>query len=1008
MGKNQKLKLTVIIGVLLALWGILYLFGHSAIVSGYLKGFTEEQLHRNGIKNITVGKVYLNIFPLNLELREVSLGDERGEGIFSARTMKLYPSVWEIIRKRFKIARIAVSEADLRLTDTDLTVIRALGSGGAGGGLGVEVGSIDVRKSKISYRGRDVSIESEGVRISAVLSGNPSMNIRVPKLHARAGAIEIRNMSVKGMVSLRESMLTIRSLHAASEKSSADFHGTYSIRGQELSGDLKANLDVVELGNYIRGENLKNGNVLVQGKLHYSNKALTTEMKVSGGFYIETLMSSLNLTVPIRGFTKFSGAVTIHNNQITGRADAELVKGHLYGIDVDRATVTVVYDGKELTFTNGKASVYGGTAEVNVALAMPTVETFMVAVDVDKVNAKDLLKLIGLELPLPLGVVTGSLRTEGHTFSPEGWFIAHFNPETGTVMMRISTAKGKFSAQGDQVRLQSVEIKTLVSTANFSGEMNTRDNTLSISGTANTGDMADIVKPYTEDVRGYGFGSYTVSGKLNDPDVAGIIRITDIGYGKYTFNSLESVFRYNAGNIIIKNMTLASGGEKHTISGSIRVKDRQKGFNIDDVVFDLKADIHRLGVKPALELFGYSLPVDGFAAGNVWFSGTIHDVKAQAHVKISPVSVYGYDIDSVESDVLVEKGVFSFPEITAVKEKSVVAMNLRINREGAYEVRIPKGYIQVSHLPFKSPVQQGVIEFTAEGKGMLSDPVLTARAKLVGFMAENVPLGYGDMRVVLEKKTLSLSGELFDRKCSLTGTVSMTGDYPWKLNAAFQRGAYDIIAVAILKEIPEDLMFNLEGKLQAWGDRYHVDGFVDLDTLNISMYGYNFSNASNIRLALKDRQVTFDKFSLKSGEASLSIKGSVVPLQRLDLMIDGDTFLAPLKRLFTSIEAIKGKGLFVMSIRGQWDTPLINGGITFQDASLGIKDFPYRMYDLKSYLYIDDNRFVIEELSGKIGGGDMSLKGYGYLKGFTVDKFYLDTELHDVTFKFTRGFMTTL
>ncbi|MGE5894865.1 MAG: translocation/assembly module TamB domain-containing protein, partial [bacterium] len=132
------------------------------------------------------------------------------------------------------------------------------------------------------------------------------------------------------------------------------------------------------------------------------------------------------------------------------------------------------------------------------------------------------------------------------------------------------------------------------------------------------------------------------------------------------------------------------------------------------------------------------------------------------------------------------------------------------------------------------------------------------------------------------------------------------------------------------------------------------------------------------------------------------------PLQRLDLMIDGDTFLAPLKRLFKSIEAIKGKGSFVLSIRGQWETPLINGGITFQDASLGIKDFPYRMYDLKSYLYIDDNRFVIEDLSGKIGGGDMSLRGYGYVKGFTVDKFYLDTELHDVTFKFTRGFMTTL
>jgi translocation and assembly module TamB len=112
-----------------------------------------------------------------------------------------------------------------------------------------------------------------------------------------------------------------------------------------------------------------------------------------------------------------------------------------------------------------------------------------------------------------------------------------------------------------------------------------------------------------------------------------------------------------------------------------------------------------------------------------------------------------------------------------------------------------------------------------------------------------------------------------------------------------------------------------------------------------------------------------------------------------------------MRRFFKSIEAIKGNGSFVFLITGDWNNPVINGGSTIADGTLGIKEFPHRIYDLKSYIFVDNNTVVVESLSGKMGGGNIHMKGYGLIKNFSLQSFSLDAQLTDVTLKITRGFM---
>ncbi|MGW8179153.1 MAG: translocation/assembly module TamB domain-containing protein, partial [bacterium] len=229
--------------------------------------------------------------------------------------------------------------------------------------------------------------------------------------------------------------------------------------------------------------------------------------------------------------------------------------------------------------------------------------------------------------------------------------------------------------------------------------------------------------------------------------------------------------------------------------------------------------------------------------------------------------------------------------------------------------------------------------------------------------------------------------------------------YPWRLEVTLRRGIYDFVLPFVMVEIPEDAMLDLEGNIQFWGNRKQYSGVLNLNALTVGMYGYTFSNPTPVRVAIEEANIMIEQFQLKSGTATFEISGSLVPLKSFDITVHGEAFLTPIRRFFKDIETIKGEGSFVFSIRGDWNEPIINGGISLEDCSIGIKDFSYRLYDVKSYIYVDSNTVVMESFSGKVGGGDVSMKGFGYFKGLSIERFYVDMYLSDVSFKLTRGFL---
>jgi translocation and assembly module TamB len=227
---------------------------------------------------------------------------------------------------------------------------------------------------------------------------------------------------------------------------------------------------------------------------------------------------------------------------------------------------------------------------------------------------------------------------------------------------------------------------------------------------------------------------------------------------------------------------------------------------------------------------------------------------------------------------------------------------------------------------------------------------------------------------------------------------------PWDAKIDLRSGRYDFLISSLLKDAPEDLILNLNGTVFLKGSKKYISGSSIIKHVMLSMYGYSFTNEQDIMLALEDKKLDLNRIKMRSGNTSLSVSGGLIIGEEYNLLLEGNSSLAPFKSLSDKIELLRGDAEFVLSIAGNWETPKINGGLSISNGSFGLKDYYYRISSLNGFLYIDEDRVVLSNLSGETGGGDIDITGILYLKKFSFRRFYVEAKFRDITSTVSKDF----
>lgn len=967
MGKITIRKI-LFIAVPVVIVALTTLFFRGPHISNLLKKVVLPELFSITGKEVMAQKITLNLFPLFIEAKDLKVFDGDIEIVHIPR-VKGYIEASGLLRKRLVLRRIAVREpmvtCDSTQVESIMENIKKYLEEEKKTPLTVTVKAVVLDNGRFTLRHKEDSFRASGVSGEAILNAwenfiaqrraPPKISFRLRELSSTVKGWPDLKGEVKGTVALKDGQLEVKGLQIGFYGSTVNAGGTFSPKGgkglTENSGDFhfRAGLLPESFKKIFGLKRPGEGEIHASGTVRLMTDDLQQsimDMELKGGFHIQTLMELLKVEERVEGFVEFAGTLKGPLNRLTGSAKARLKKGNLFDIEVDELRCSVLYGDRTLRFLEGKADLYHGHAEAELTLSISGDEYYALKATFSDVDSPAALTLIGWKPDIPFGKVEGEVSTSGTSFNPSGWYSYEASEQGKDVLGRVRRIKGSFSSRDNIFTLSDSEARTEKSVFGFYGDVDINTSQLRLTVQGKTGDLKDLTLPYRHEFTGRGEFSGTVTGGFDNLLIAGRVKLYSVAYEEYPLGDMSGDLNYKKDLLEVKELTATLGAQQGQavtagVKGTVRFPESKE-------LFDLK--------KP---VYGLSL------------------------------AIKNADLETCV------KGVYKKPLKLYPKGKLDTAFSI----SGTEPAPLFKGTARIQSLSL-----YGVFVDSLSLSFSYDSQTLGAEGALSGSRMKGLDLGGGRLKASMRDDILLIDAALFNERVTLNGRASMKGVKPWTARLEVRSGRYDFLVSPFLKDVPEDLLINMKGYAEMSGDKNHFAANASLNQLTIALYGYSFSNESEIRVEMRDKMLTLSSVKMRSGSTSFQLTGDCEIGKEYNLVMEGSSTLLPLKSFSKKIDTLKGEAGFVFGVTGKWDAPKLNGGVTVSNAIFGVRDIPSKVSSINGYLYMDGDKIVIQKLSGKTGGGDLELSGVAYLKGFALKKFYLDAALSNIGVNVSKEF----
>jgi hypothetical protein len=996
--------------------GLVTFISRGPYISNELKRIILPELAAVFGQKVIAQKIYINLFPLFIEAKGLKVFDEAGNRILISKRVKGYIDLSGLLSRNLYIQRLVIKEPDISTNREQLEKIinsvKTYLEKERSTTFKVKIKVIEVVNGIISLRGdlKDV-LDIKGLAGEIILQKDPRLKISIKKFDIRKEGLPEFTGNIDTSLVFKKDAIEVKSLEVGSYGSKFKGKGFYSGGKDILKTEIALIVDSVKRTFNLRqrGE----GRISAKGEIRFEKlqrlKDIFVDLKLNGNFYLQTLMELLKVKEKVEGRVDFQGEITGYLSNISGKAKARLRNGNLFSVAIDSLSCDVFYQDGVMKFKNGAALLYNGKAIAESSLKLSATEFFTLNIKFNSIASGAALKLIGWEPEIPAGKVDGTLSTSGSKFNPDGWFV--YKPikdqkakNSDNVLCRIKDIKGNYSLQGNILSLSNMQISTPSSNLNVNGTVDIAEKTLSLYSSLATNEVSDLTLPYYKGVKGRGDFSGEITGSFDNPRIYGRANMSKLSIEGYLVEDITSSFSYEKSILDIHKLVFASPGEEHTIHGKIFFPEARKLFDLSVPVYDLNASLKDADFGQAMQIFYKDILAKGRLNADIKIWGKDKDFNFSGNAFIEKASISKIPFDSASIAFSYANKELSLKKVTVMKGKSILTAEGKLLPDKRFSYRASSQKLLIKDIGLDCMPHDAVLSLQSEGHGAFENPVITLNARVTGGTFKGRAMGASTIDVEIKNRDILLNAALFNEKMILRGNGHLDDKLPWSAELNIQPGRYDFIISSILKDVPEDLQLNLEGRVEMKGDRKNITASATINHLILSLFGQTFSNDSNINILVNNRKLSFAAFKIKSGTTSFRFQGKTEIGKEYDILLDGSSSLSPLKSLSKKIGYLKGDADFVFSISGKWEKPKINGGMNISNASLGLKDYPYYASSINGYLYIDEDRIVLQKLSGEIGGGDINMSGLLYLKAFRIKRFYLEANLANITILISKDF----
>ncbi|MCK8827776.1 translocation/assembly module TamB domain-containing protein [Natroniella acetigena] len=200
--------------------------------------------------------------------------------------------------------------------------------------------------------------------------------------------------------------------------------------------------------------------------------------------------------------------------------------------------------------------------------------------------------------------------------------------------------------------------------------------------------------------------------------------------------------------------------------------------------------------------------------------------------------------------------------------------------------------------------------------------------------------------------------------------------------------------------------YKLGGKLNLAGRLTGNLAELNLDS-EIRVTGGQVSNLEYQRLAGRLRLIDSQKLILEQQlqvkeDNILQVRGKLPLVEDeefdLDLSLEEGN-LSILSFWLENVESAKGRGRAILSIRGNWNDPKLNGKAEIISGSFNHLDLDREFNNLNGKIEFADKEVNVEQLTGYYGSGDFELGGKVLINGFMPQKYDLNLTGEDIFFE---------
>jgi len=422
-------------------------------------------------------------------------------------------------------------------------------------------------------------------------------------------------------------------------------------------------------------------------------------------------------------------------------------------------------------------------------------------------------------------------------------------------------------------------------------------------------------------------------------------------------------------------------------------------------------EMRNTDVSETLALAGYDYPVTGAMNLSLQARGTRADPQGQARIELSHATMRGEPFQHFDSTLQFGNGEVS------LRDFHLTHYEAHVTGSGAYNFTSHAVQFDVSGTGFdlmRVPQLQrtrvrieGQMDFTAQGKGTLEAPAISAKLRLHDLMFEGESAGDYTFDAATQGADLHLAGRAQSRNAQLDidGDIRLREDWPATVYLHFNHLDVDSLLRAYLQS-------HLTGHSAVAGDLQLQGPLLKPSELqvagNLSEFAADVDNikarnSGPIRFAIAKQSLTLEHFHLIGEGTDLTVGGAVqlkAP-RELELHAEGHANLQLIQILnpdFTS----SGVVTVNLNVAGTMAHPTTAGRLQITAGSVAYKDLPSALSDINGSLVFNQDRLQIESLTAHVGGGSVSFGGYANLYNRQLN-FNLTLDTQDVRVRYPAG-----